>query len=83
MGKSQQANDTGGKVAELEQRLYRSLVVGAPSQKTARLLVTALGTEEFPEESVVNEALKLLISREDIMVLGLVQNWRSSEISRI
>ena len=68
---------------DIERKLYESLVPGAPSIKTALLLMRAYSDETLPSETLINEALGLLGRRSDVAAFGNLVLWRHSELMRL
>jgi hypothetical protein len=67
----------------IEARLYDTLVPGAPSIKTAMLLLRTFKDEELPNAELINQALGQLAQRPDVASFGNLAQWRSSELMRM
>ncbi|WP_152912478.1 hypothetical protein [Candidatus Rhodobacter oscarellae] len=69
-------------IAQVEDRLYATLVPGARQIKVSMLLVKAFPHLDFPADEIVNSALATLAERHDVEIFGDVNEWRHSEILR-
>jgi len=67
---------------EIELRFYEMLVAGRHQIKVAMLIARTFKGQEIPDDALINEALDLLVRREDIEVLGPYNRWRRSEIKK-
>ena len=75
--------DNENSVKDLEIQMYETLVPGAKQIKVAALIYDAFcERDDWPPDAEINEALGILISREDIQSFGIITKWRHSEILR-